>query len=214
MTNLKEKVRKNIVYVVDSEAMPQAPSSKFLPREIFSALYPGELPQRLDYIFRAHAPLGMPEGEALALMERYPGRLKIVDNKGGTVEVVNDDVEAFEGDVDELKRPALLDLCKKLLVDIPPTPKNIDLIKLAKDALATGKKPLTEKAYQAHLDKIEEEKQAEIKRKNEEKSQRMKEEAASAKADAEEKAEEEVDEPEPEADAEEETTEEGAEDED
>jgi len=164
MTNFKNPEAGELVYVLDEEAMKFAPSSKFLDQEVFLALYPMRLPQKLNYIFKYLVPLQMPEVEAVALMTKYPGRLTLTDAEGKSVEI-NSEYEREEDPQykpDELKRVDLILLCKRLELYIPPTPKNVLLIDIAHKALIAGQKPLTIEGYEQLLADEKEQKAKEL----------------------------------------------------
>ncbi len=58
--------------LVDQRATAVAPSSLFLTRAEFKALYPHKLHHRMDYVFRYDKPKEVENDEAKLLMKKYP----------------------------------------------------------------------------------------------------------------------------------------------
>ena len=162
MTNLRNPEKEEMVYLIDNDALEYAKSSKFLTQEVFHALYPKRLPQRLNFIFKKGTPLHIPLVQAIALMNKHPDKLELTDVNGKPVKLdaEYEFEEDVEYDLEKMNRNQLFDLCKRLQIYIPPTPKNELMRDNANKALIAGKKPLAEEGYKQLLADQEAEKKA------------------------------------------------------
>ncbi len=68
--------------LLDQRATAVAPSSLFLTRAEFKALYPHKLTGRMDYIFKYDKPLNVQDGEGKLLLRKYPHVLKYEPDLG------------------------------------------------------------------------------------------------------------------------------------
>jgi|TARA_R100000501_G_C2577309_1_gene81885 hypothetical protein len=75
--------------LIDREAIPNAPSSKFLSRDEVVKLFPGIMPKKMNFIFRYDIPMEVGDNVGEKLIDKYPNALEV----DGKIEKMKDEPE-------------------------------------------------------------------------------------------------------------------------
>mgnify|MGYP003146139586 CR=1 FL=1 len=67
--------------LIDKDCQPHCPTSKFLNRKEFSALFPDKMPKRMNFIFKHKVPNEVDDNVGETLLKKYPDILVALDRK-------------------------------------------------------------------------------------------------------------------------------------
>ncbi len=79
--------------IIDREASRNCPTSKFLSRDEFISLFPGQMPRKVDFIFKHNVPVDVEDKVGEMLIDKYPNAidlLKVEEIEEVESEVVED----------------------------------------------------------------------------------------------------------------------------
>jgi len=133
-----------MVMVVDHKTYPGNKTSKNIKKKEFEMLYPEERPRQINYIFTHNKTYLMPESQANFLHRKYGEVIEIIGAE--TIKLKADEKALF--DVDNMKRPALINLAARMDIKDAIRMKNVVMKEAIKKAMLAGTQPLSQDAYE------------------------------------------------------------------
>ncbi len=79
--------------IIDREASRNCPTSKFLSRDEFISLFPGQMPRKMDFIFKHNIPVEVENKVGEMLIDKYPNAIDLLK--------VEEEQEAVELDIED-----------------------------------------------------------------------------------------------------------------
>ncbi len=138
------EMREVQVRVVDHGTYKGFKTSRNIKRKEYSMIYPGMEPKRLDFIFKQHEEKQMPEKQAKFLVRKHGDVIEIV----GAESIRLQPEEKALYDVDNMKRPAMINLAARMDIHGCMQMKNDVLRESIKGAILRGVVPLTPGEYE------------------------------------------------------------------